>query len=93
MDQVIFDKLHSEVVLENTKLSTIRVSSDVPQGIVLGPTLFLIFINDLPDYISHSALRMFADDCLLYKTIRSPQDVIDLQQDLFAICKHGKILG
>ena len=46
---------------------------------------FLIFINDLPNCISHSTLRMFADDCLLYKTIRSPQDAIDLQQDLFAM--------
>ena len=73
------------VVLENTESSTIRVSSGVPQGTVLGPTLFLIFINDLPDCISHSTLRMFADDCLLYKTIRSPQDAIDLQQDLFAM--------
>ena len=35
--------------------------------------------------MSHSTLRMFADDCLLYKTIRSPQDTIDLQQDLFAM--------
>ena len=67
------------IILENTESSTIRVSSGVPQGTVLSPTLFLIFINDLLDCISHSTLRMFADDCLLYKTIRSPQDAIDLQ--------------
>ena len=69
------------VVLENTESSTI-CSSGVPQGTVLGPTLFLIFINDLPDYIT---LRMFADDCLLYNAIRSPQDTINLQQDLLAM--------
>ena len=47
------------VVLENTESSTIRISSGMPQGTVVGPPLFLIFINDLPDCISHSTLGIF----------------------------------
>ena len=43
--------------------------SDVPQGSLLGPILFLIFINDLPDNIN-STVRLFADDCVLYRNIR-----------------------
>ena len=39
------------------------------------------FINDLSDSISHSTLKIFADNCLLYKTIRS-LDAVDLEQDL-----------
>ena len=74
-----------KVVIENSESSSICVSSGVPQDTELGPILFLIFINDRWDYISHSTLRLFADDCLLYKTIESPQDAIDLQQDLLAM--------
>ena len=81
-----FSTNHTQrVVLENSKSSSISVSSGVPQGTVLGPILFLIYINDLPDCICHSTLRLFADDCLLYKTIKSPQDASDLQQDLLAM--------
>ena len=44
--------------------------ADVPQGTVLGPILFLIHINALPKAVS-SGVRFFADDCLLYRRIRS----------------------
>ena len=54
--------------------------SAVPQGSVLGHILFLIFIYDLPDNIN-STVRLFADDCVLYRNIRSEDQQI-LQDDL-----------
>ena len=60
------------------------VSSDsapVPLGSVLGPILFLIFINDLPDNIN-CIVRLFVDDCVLYRNIRMSVDQHILQDDL-----------
>ena len=59
----------------------VRVESGVPQGTVLGPLLFLCHINDLPASVS-SQVRLFADDCLLYREIRTQADHIALQEDL-----------
>ena len=47
---------------------------------VLGPLLFLCHINDLPDAVK-SSVRLFADDCLLYRTIKSAKDHQLLQED------------
>ena len=64
-------------------LSTYRnVLSGVPQGSVLGPLLFVIFINDLPDHILSSIPYIFADDTKCLQAIRSTDDIHTLQRDL-----------
>ena len=73
-----------QVLLDGHTSSTAEVLSGVPQGTVLGPLLFLTFINDLPK-VTNSEARLFADDCLLYKPIFSRKDTEDLQQDLAAL--------
>ena len=67
-----------QVVLEGKSSS----SAPVLLGSVLGPVLFLIYINDLLQYVSNSTVRLFADDILMYLTIHNSSDCIKLQVDL-----------
>ena len=73
-----------QVVLDGQASDPVPVLSGVPQGSVLGPVLFLLFINDLPDNI-RSSVRLFADDCVLYRNIHSLQDCLTLQEDLTSL--------
>ena len=69
------------VVVEGEKSRHVDVGSGVPQGTVLGPLLFLCHINDIPDKVQ-SHIHLFADDCLLYRPIKSSKDHQTLQEDL-----------
>ena len=69
------------VLLDGESSDYVPVTSGVPQGTVLGPLLFLIYINDIVENIS-SKIRLFADDCLLYRIITSVHDTTALQKDL-----------
>jgi len=69
------------VVIDGESSDWLPVKSGVPQGTVLGPLAFLIYINDISIDVS-SSLRLFADDCLLYRIISSPDDCANLQNDL-----------
>ena len=69
------------VIVEGASSDEVSVRSGVPQGTVLGPLMFLIYINDIGENIT-STLRLFADDSLLYCTVEIPQDCQSLQDDL-----------
>ena len=69
------------VVVDGESSNKVTVDSGVPQGTVLGPLLFLCHINDLPQSVK-SQVRLFADDCLLYRKIETQLDHSILQKDL-----------
>ena len=74
------------VVVNGYESSFAQVQSGVPQGTVLGPLMFLLYINDINCGIS-SKLRLFADDCILYRSINDQNDHFHLQIDLDLIVK------
>ena len=69
------------VLVNGTASQWCPVLSGIPQGSVLGPTLFVAFINDLPESV-HSLVQMFADDTKLFHIIQRASDNIELQKDL-----------
>ena len=77
-----------QVVLDGQASDPVPLLSDVRKGSVLGPVLFLIFINGLPDNI-RSSVRLFEDDCVLYRNIHSLQDYLTLQEDLTSLGQWG----
>ena len=70
-----------KVVVGGEESDTVPVTSGVPQGSVLGPNLFLAYINDLPDKVT-SQVRLFADDTAMYLTMEGAKNSSVLQQDL-----------
>ena len=66
----------------------------MPQGSILGPLLFLIYINDLPDILHEDTLcAIFADDTKIYREIKSQNDVQILQQDVDNLHRWGEKWG
>ena len=75
-------KRSQRVIINGSFSNWLPVLSGVPQGSVLGPLLFLLYIDDIYQSISHSSVLMFADDITLYKEIVFSSDQDMLQVDL-----------
>ena len=86
--QAFLGNRSQQVVIDGEESDSIPVNSGVPQGSVLGPILFLAYINDLPGGI-FSQVRLFADDTALYLTIKGEEDSSALQKDLdtLSVCE------
>ena len=84
------------VVVDGSSSTPLQVLSGVPQGSVLGPLLFIIYINDVVSQISGgSKINLFADDIALYRIINSADDYERLQDDINAVssCLAAKHLN
>ena len=68
-------------VVNGVHSSYVEVTSGVPQGSVLGPMLFLLYMNDINNVIT-SQIKLFADDNVLYRNIHNQNDQVILQNDL-----------
>ena len=80
------------VVIDGEMSSCLPVVSGVPQGSILGPLLFLLYINDISnDLSSDSKIALFADDAKIFRHIFSLTDCISLQSDLSILESWSKI--
>ena len=92
--QAFLSNREMQVVVDGETSKSAPVVSGVPQGTVLGPLLFLIYINDMPEAVSKGTfIRLFADDCLVYRLITSPKDQAILQKDLFSLQQWSEKWG
>ena len=73
-----------QVVLDGSHSPWTEVASGVPQGSVLGPLLFLVYVNDLPDAV-HCDIKLFADDAKLFSRVTCDSESALLQADLGAL--------
>ena len=75
------------VVLNGASSQSAHVISGVPQGSILGPLLFLIYIDDIThaNISEASKIVIYADDILLYRPISSKEDYVALQSDIDAL--------
>lgn len=77
------------VRVKEARSSENNVVSGIPQGSVLGPLLFVIYINDLPDKVV-SNLLLFADDTKIFKEVNSIHDSLAIQEDIDALEEWSK---
>lgn len=90
-----FENRTQAVKLNGTSSSSQSIKLGVPQGSVLGPLFFLLFINDLPHYVNGFNCKLFADDTSLYMSNKSYEKlIIDFHKStekLMSWCSFNKL--
>ena len=83
------------VVVKGEASDRLTVTSGVPQGSLLGPLFFIIYINDLPGVISKdSSIALYADDSKMYRVLNTQEGLSPFQSDIDKIsdwCKMNKM--
>ncbi len=91
-----FNKRTQITIYDNCMSDPIDLNLGVPQGSVLGPLLFLIFINDLPSYLNDTNSTLFADDTTIYQSSHNFDDVLinfnNSMDKLLQWCMHNKLV-
>ena len=85
------DEREQRVIIEGQTSDWCKVTSGVPQGSILGPLLFNLYINDMPTVCRSSSIALFADDAKCFKTVKSRDDCISLQSDLGKLLAWAKL--
>ena len=78
---------YQRVILDGCTSDWLPLTSGIPQGSIVGPLLFLLYINDLPNVINSRKIALYADGSKLYSRVSSHTDCQNLQADLHALCK------
>ena len=84
------DSRKQRVLIDGVNSEWASVTSGVPQGSIIGPYLFLLYINDMPLVVSNSTVALFADDSKCFKSITSERDCILLQNDIDHLYEWSK---
>ena len=77
---------YQHVVLSGVESYWVPVPSGVPQGSILGPSLFLMYVNNILQCFQSSECLLYADDLKVFKKISDVKDCVELQSDLIAFC-------
>ena len=73
------------VVVNGQYSEWLPVASGVPQGSILGPLLFILYVDDVRSVVKHSSIKIFADDISLYSRVSCYDDCLKLQDDLSCV--------
>ena len=73
---------YQKVIVDNKLSDPVKVKSGIPQGTVLGPILFLIYVQDMGDHMKKTHVSKYVDDTKLISAIENEQDILQTQDDL-----------
>ena len=87
-------KRRQRVLLDSEHSDWTGLTKGVPQGSILGPMLFLLFVNDLSDVIEHCTVNLYADDTTIYSTDENPVVLgAGIEKDLESVANWIRMNG